>query len=185
MQQLCNISSYSNTSFSGFTAGHIKNYHSYQCRYITRVIYSTYLHRFHGKSAHLPAMECRTLLALKYTGSKQSLYVYIKEKRYCDVYPFKSFMHERVTSRHFILKNAEPSSYGFPLDKKNKQAYFISCFFFCWDSSVPQPDYEPRQYTAQTAYTSAKILANPRLFNPLEFSVKHPGEQKARCRIQC
>lgn len=39
---------------------------------LTWTLHSTYLHRSHGKSAHLPAMKCRTWLAHKNTSSKVS-----------------------------------------------------------------------------------------------------------------
>lgn len=77
------------------------------------------------------------------------------------MYPFKSFMHERVSSRQFFLKNVEPSSYGFPLDwkkkkpdtnkqtkKKSQENISLEVIFFCWDTPVLQLDYAPCQSTA-------------------------------------
>lgn len=54
---------------------------SFQCRYIIWVIYNAYLHRFHGKSAHLPATKYRTLLALKFSSSNQSKVNTYKSKK--------------------------------------------------------------------------------------------------------
>lgn len=62
------------------------------------------------------------------------------------MYPFKSFMHECVSSRHFILKNFKPSSYGFPLDKE-KERILLEVFWLLFHH-ITQINYTSCPYTA-------------------------------------